>query len=83
MLILCTMRDMSVFFASNILKCIIASTLPSGERFVFRDVNDLHVGLDLLPAGSVPRTSASIFVSLQSPWPRKEDRVCQQHQRRL
>lgn len=39
---------MSLFLASHILKCI--STLPPGERFMFKDVNDHHLGLDLLPA---------------------------------
>lgn len=74
-MIRCTMRDTSLFFASHILKLIIASTLPPGERFVFRDVNDHHLGWDLLSACPLSSTSPSIFAFLQSPWPGKEDRV--------
>lgn len=47
---------MSLFLASHILKCIIVSTLPPGERFMFKDVNDHHLGLDLLPAFPAPQS---------------------------
>lgn len=54
---------MSVFLASYSLKCIIVSTLPPGGMFLFKDVNDHHLGLDLLPdILPHPSPSASVFV---------------------
>ena len=55
---------MSIFLASSSRKCMIVSTLPAGERFLFKDVNDHHLGLDLLPAYLAPSPSASSTSSL-------------------
>lgn len=46
---------MSVFFASHSPKCIILPALPADEEFVFNDVNDHHLALNLLPVYPIPQ----------------------------